>query len=48
MSKVPPKLRAGIAAVLIAGGGGAAYTYIDRNTSELLRHEYVQAVGGGR
>lgn len=44
MSKVPTKLRSGIAAVLIAGGGGAAYTYIDRNTSELLRHEYVQAV----
>ena len=44
MSKVPPKLRAGILAVLVASGGGyAAYTNIDGETASLLRNQYVQA-----
>lgn len=45
MSKVPPQLRAGIAALMIAlGGGYAAYTHIDGETTALLRNQYVQAV----
>lgn len=45
MTKVPPKLRAGILAVLVASGGGyAAYTHIDGETASLLRNQYVQAV----
>ena len=44
MNKVPPKLRAGILAVLVASGGGyAAYTHIDGETAPLLRNQYVQA-----
>ena len=44
MTKVPPKLRAGILAVLVASGGGyAAYTHIDGETASLLRNQYVQA-----
>ena len=44
MNKVPPKLRAGILAVLVASGGGyAAYTNIDGETASLLRNQYVQA-----
>ena len=44
MTKVPPKLRAGILAVLVASGGGyAAYTNIDGETASLLRNQYVQA-----
>lgn len=44
MSKVPSQLKAGIAAVLIASGGGyAAYTRIDADTQEMLRSQYVQA-----
>lgn len=42
-SKVPPKLRAGILAVLLLGGG-AAYQIADRDTSEMLRSQYIQAV----
>ena len=49
MSKVPPQLRAGIAALMIAlGGGYAAYTQIDRDTTELLRNQYVQAVAADK
>ena len=49
MSKVPPQLRAGIAALMIAlGGGYAAYTQIDRDTIELLRNQYVQAVAADK
>ncbi len=45
MTKVPPKLRAGILAVLVASGGGyAAYTHIDGETAALLRNQYVQSV----
>ena len=45
MSKVPPKLRAGILAVLVASGGGyAALSHIDGETASLLRNQYVQAV----
>lgn len=48
-SAVPPSLRAGIAALMIAlGGGYAAYIKIDRDTTELLRHEYVQAVAADK
>ena len=48
-SKVPPQLKAGIAALMIAMGGGyAAYTTIDRDTTELLRNQYVQAVAADR
>jgi lysozyme len=44
-SKVPPHLRAGIAALMIAmGGGGAAYMHADRETQALLQNQYVQAV----
>ncbi len=49
MSKVPPQLRAGIAALMIAlGGGYATYTQIDRDTTELLRNQYVQAVAADK
>ena len=49
MSKVPPQLRAGIAALMIAlGGGYTAYTQIDRDTTELLRNQYVQAVAADK
>ena len=49
MSKVPPQLRAGIAALMIAlGGGYASYTQIDRDTTELLRNQYVQAVAADK
>ena len=45
MTKVPPKLRAGILAVLVASGGGyAALSHIDGETTSLLRNQYVQAV----
>lgn len=45
MTKVPPKLRAGILAVLVASGGGyAAFSHIDGETKSLLRDQYVQAV----
>lgn len=44
MTKVPPKLRAGIAALFIAAGGGAVYQSSTRDTHELLRSQYVQAV----
>lgn len=45
MTKVPPKLRAGILAVLVASGGGyAAFSHIDGETTSLLRNQYVQAV----
>ena len=48
-SRVPPQLKAGIAALMIAMGGGyAVYTTIDRDTTELLRHQYVQAVAADR
>lgn len=44
-SKIPAPLRAGIAALMIlAGGGYAAYTQVDRETGAMLHHEYVQAV----
>lgn len=44
-SKVPAQLKAGIAALMIAMGGGyAAYTHIDGETQALLRNQYVQAV----
>ncbi len=44
-SKVPPQLKAGIAALMIAiGGGYATYTHIDGETTALLRNQYVQAV----
>lgn len=44
-SKVPTQLKAGIAALMIAlGGGYAAYTHIGGETSALLRNQYVQAV----
>lgn len=44
-SKVPAQLKAGIAALMIAlGGGYAAYTHIDGETTALLRNQYVQAV----
>jgi len=43
-SKVPPGLKAGIAALLIATGGGyATYTHVDGQTQEMLRNQYVQA-----
>lgn len=43
-SKVPPQLKAGIAALAIAiGGGYATYTHIDGETTALLRNQYVQA-----
>ena len=49
MTKVTPKLRAGILAVLVASGGGyAAYTQIDGETTALLRNQYVQAVAADR
>lgn len=49
MTKVPPKLRAGILAVLVASGGGyAAYTQINGETTALLRNQYVQAVAADR
>lgn len=45
MTKVPPKLRAGILAVLVTSGGGyAAFSHIDGETTSLLRNQYVQAV----
>jgi lysozyme len=45
VTKVPPKLRAGILAVLVASGGGyAAFSHIDGETTSLLRNQYVQAV----
>lgn len=48
-SKVPTQLKAGIAALMIAMGGGyAAYTTIDRDTTELLRNQYVQAVAADK
>ena len=48
-SRVPPQLKAGIAALMIAMGGGyAAYTTIDRDTTELLRNQYVQAVAADK
>lgn len=48
-SKVPPQLKAGIVALMIAMGGGyAAYTTIDRDTTELLRNQYVQAVAADK
>ena len=48
-SRVPPQLKAGIAALMIAMGGGyAVYTTIDRDTTELLRNQYVQAVAADR
>ena len=44
-SKVPTQLKAGIAALMIAMGGGyTAYTHIEGETAAMLRHEYVQAV----
>ena len=49
MNKVPPQLRAGIAALMIAiGGGYATYTHIDGETTALLRNQYVQAVAADR
>ena len=40
-SRVPPKLKAGIAALMIAiGGGYATYTHIDGETTALLRNQY--------
>lgn len=43
-SKVPASLKAGIAALLIATGGGyATYTHVDGQTQEMLRNQYVQA-----
>ena len=48
-SKVPAQLKAGIAALMIAMGGGyAAYTTIDRDTTALLRNQYVQAVAADK
>lgn len=48
-SKVPAQLKAGIAALMIAlGGGYAAYTHIDGETTALLRNQYVQAVAADR
>ena len=48
-SRVPPQLKAGIAALMIAMGGGyAAYTTIDRDTTALLRNQYVQAVAADK
>lgn len=48
-SKVPTQLKAGIAALMIAMGGGyAAYTQIDGETTALLRNQYVQAVAADR
>lgn len=44
-TKIPPKLRAGILAVLVASGGGyATFSHIDGETTSLLRNQYVQAV----
>lgn len=43
-TKIPPKLRAGIAAMLIAAGGSAVYQSNTRDTHELLRNQFVQAV----
>ena len=48
-SKVPTQLKAGIAALMIAKGGGyAAYTHIDGETTALLRNQYVQAVAADK
>ena len=48
-SKVPTQLKAGIAALMIAlGGGYAAYTHIDGETTALLRNQYVQAVAADK
>lgn len=48
-SKVPPQLKAGIAALMIAiGGGYATYTHIDGETTALLRNQYVQAVAADK
>lgn len=48
-SKVPTQLKAGIAALTIAlGGGYAAYTHIDGETTALLRNQYVQAVAADK
>ena len=48
-SRVPPQLKAGIAALMIAMGGGyAAYTQIDGETTALLRNQYVQAVAADK
>ena len=48
-SKVPTQLKAGIAALMIAMGGGyAAYTHIDGETTALLRNQYVQAVAADK
>lgn len=49
MNKVPPQLRAGIAALMIViGGGYATYTHIDGETTALLRNQYVQAVAADK
>lgn len=48
-SKVPTQLKAGIAALMIAlGGGYAAYTHLDGETTALLRNQYVQAVAADK
>ena len=48
-SKVPTQLKAGIAALMIAMGGGyAAYTTINSETTALLRNQYVQAVAADK
>ena len=48
-SRVPPQLKAGIAALMIAMGGGyAAYTQINGETTALLRNQYVQAVAADK
>ena len=48
-SKVPTQLKAGIAALMIAMGGGyVAYTQIDGETTALLRNQYVQAVAADK
>ena len=42
-SKIPLALRAGLGALMIAAGGGAAYLQADRDTQEMLRNQYVVA-----
>lgn len=44
-SRVPAQLRAGIAALLVlTGAGTGTYIAVSHHTSDLQRHEYVQAV----
>lgn len=44
-SKIPSQLRAGIAAILLATGGGyTAYDYLQKDAAKMLQNEYVATV----